>query len=333
MSALPCLTLMSSLKTIVLKYLLVCMFLVSSCCVHRDRRPDQTVSVVPSPRFVLFVSSSGYFVPVFCPSCPPFAALPSRGSREFTPPFAAQRSRRSREFTPPFADQPALRSQKMTPPSTANPSPPACLWLNARRPASDSMPAGSPLTHARWPPFAGKANPPLPEYHAAIRGRSRRRPWGKPTHRPRLPLVRGKGQPAVRSHSARRQLWFPPAHRPPPLSSQASRLWSRQPAVAVFDQTVTKVFLTLCRVCLAPEGSWYPWAAPWIFFGGGYKGPGCRGRAEGRGHGHHGPPALASWAPCSTLASVCLFRSGGPVLCMSLCRSWGVSRMPTPPPW
>ncbi len=80
-----------------------------------------------------------------------------------------------------------------------------------------------------------------------------------------------------------------------------------------------KVFLTLFRVCLAPEGSWYPWAAPWIFLGG-YKGPGCRGRAEGRGHGHghEGPPALASWAPCSTLASVCLFRSGGPVLCMSL---------------
>ncbi len=35
-SALPCLTLMSSLKTIILKYLLVCMFLVSPCCVHRD---------------------------------------------------------------------------------------------------------------------------------------------------------------------------------------------------------------------------------------------------------------------------------------------------------
>ncbi len=92
---------------------------------------------------------------------PPFAALPSRGSRDFLPPFAAQRSRRSREltppfaalpsrrsreFTPPFADHPALSSQGMTPPSTANPSPPARLWLNARRPASDSMPAGLPLT-------------------------------------------------------------------------------------------------------------------------------------------------------------------------------------------
>ncbi len=60
-STLPCLPWMSSLKTIILKYLLVCVFLVSPCCVHRDRRPDQTVSIVPSPRFVLFVFSS--FVP------------------------------------------------------------------------------------------------------------------------------------------------------------------------------------------------------------------------------------------------------------------------------
>ncbi len=97
---------MSSLKTIILKYILVCVFLVSPCCVHRDRRPDQTVSVVPSPRFVLFVFSSCYFVPVFCPSrqASPLAASPhARRSREFTPPFAALPSRGSREFTPPFA--------------------------------------------------------------------------------------------------------------------------------------------------------------------------------------------------------------------------------------
>ncbi len=139
MSALPCLPLMSSLKTIILKCILVCVFLVSPCCVHRDRRPDRTVSGVPSPRFVLFVFSSSYFVPVFCPSrhVSPLAASPHarrsrlshpavRGSsRELTPPFAAQPSRRSREFTPPFADQPTHRSQEMTPPSMANPSPPA----------------------------------------------------------------------------------------------------------------------------------------------------------------------------------------------------------------
>ncbi len=84
----------------------------------------------------------------------------------------------------------------------------------------------------------------------AVHGRSRRRPWGKPTHRRRLPLVRGEGQPAVRGHSARRRLWLPPARRSPPLSGQASQLWSRQPAVAVFDQTVTMVFLSHCVVCV-----------------------------------------------------------------------------------
>ncbi len=138
MSTLPCLTLMSSLKTIILKYLLVCVFLVSPCCVHRDRRPDQTVSVVP--RFVLFVFSSLWFVPEFCPSrqasplaaspharrsrefMPPFAALPSRGSREFTPPFAALPSRGSREFTPPFAALPSRGSREFKLPFAAQPS-------------------------------------------------------------------------------------------------------------------------------------------------------------------------------------------------------------------
>ncbi len=136
---------------------------------------------------------------------PSFAAQRSRRSREFTPPFAALSSRGSRELMPPFAgvhaavrgsaippfagvhaavrgsaippfaDQPAHSSQEMTPPSTANPSPPARRWLNARRPASDSMPAGLPLTQcppacrwlklaglpltpARWSSLTGKAN-------------------------------------------------------------------------------------------------------------------------------------------------------------------------------
>ncbi len=168
-SALPCLTLMSSLKTIILKYLLVCVFLVSPCCVHRDRRPDPTVSVVPSPRFVLFVFSSGYFVPVFCPSLaaspharrswefmPPFAALPSRGSREFTPPFAAQRSRRLREFTPPFAAQRDRRSREFTPPFAAQPSRRSREFtpLFAAQPARRSQETTSRrprLTLTHWP--------------------------------------------------------------------------------------------------------------------------------------------------------------------------------------
>ncbi len=230
MSALPCLPLMSSLKTIILnKRILVCVFLVSPCCVHRDRRPDLTVSVIPSPRFVLFVFSSVLFcsrvlsLAALMPTVrgslhrgsrishpanwsweftPPFAALPSRGSREFsplfaaqpsrrsrefTPTFAGQRSRRSREFTPPFADQPAHRSQEMTPPpSTANPSPPARRWINARRPASDScppaclwlMPAGLPLTQAcriaadscPLPAVGGESQLATSSVHTAVRG-------------------------------------------------------------------------------------------------------------------------------------------------------------------
>ncbi len=37
-STLPCLPLMLSLKTIILKYFLVCVFLISPCCVHRNNR-------------------------------------------------------------------------------------------------------------------------------------------------------------------------------------------------------------------------------------------------------------------------------------------------------
>ncbi len=357
-STLPCLPLMLSLKTIILKYFLVCVFLVSPCCGHRNRRPDQTVSVVPSPRLFCSFFQVFYLFLSFVPHArgsreftPLFAALPSRGSRDFMPavrgslrrrsrlshpavrgslrrrsrlshpavrgslrrrsrlshpavrgsaipPFAGVLAavrgsaippfagvvaavrgscrRRSREFMPQFADLPALSSQEMTPPSTANPGPPACLWLNARRPASDSMPAGLPLTqcppaclwlNARqeccWLKLAG-----LPLTHATGRRQ------GRPTHhllvsrrRPRptlfhaavrgppvfhVLLLRGEGQPAVRGHSARRRLWLYPAAGPrrwvvKPAGCcrycQASRLWYPQPAAAVLtSQPAVAVF-------------------------------------------------------------------------------------------
>ncbi len=98
-STLPCLTLMSSLKIIILKYLLVCVFLVSPCCVHRDRRPDQTVSGVPSPCF-FFVRFFKFFL-CSCvlslaasesarrqPSCPPFAGVHAAIRGSTSPPFA-----------------------------------------------------------------------------------------------------------------------------------------------------------------------------------------------------------------------------------------------------
>ncbi len=142
-STLPCVTLMSSLKTIILKYFLVCVFLVSPWCVHRDRRPDQTVSVVPSPRFVLFVFSSLLFCSCVLslaasesarsePSCPPFAGVYAAVRGSPIPPFAGILAAVRGSAIPPFAGvHAAVRgstsSQEMTPPSTANPSPPARL--------------------------------------------------------------------------------------------------------------------------------------------------------------------------------------------------------------
>ncbi len=202
---------MLSLKTIILKYFLVCVFLVSPCCVHRNRRPDQTVSVVPSPRFVLFVFFKCVILfPCFVPRGKrvrsPRALMPAvrgslrRRSRLFHPAVRGSLRRRSRLSHPAVRgssrrrsrlshpavrgssrrrsrlSHPAVRGSSRRrsriiqpsvprgwrlhpwltlahrPASDSMPAglpltqcPPACLWLNARRPASDSMPAGLPL--------------------------------------------------------------------------------------------------------------------------------------------------------------------------------------------
>ncbi len=137
-STLPCLPLMLSLKTIILKYFLVCVFLISPCCVHRNRRPDQTVSVVPSPRFDLFVFSSVLFVPVFCPS------------RQASPLAASPHARRSREFMPPFAL-----------------SHPAVAGVYAAVRGSHIPPFAGVDAAVR-----GSAIPPFAGVHAAVRGSS-----------------------------------------------------------------------------------------------------------------------------------------------------------------
>ncbi len=65
LSALSCPALMCSLKTIIWVYILVCVFLYPPSCVHRDRRPDLTVSGAHSPRFVFrFFSNVFVLVPV-----------------------------------------------------------------------------------------------------------------------------------------------------------------------------------------------------------------------------------------------------------------------------
>ncbi len=128
------------------------MFLVSPCCVHRDRRPDQTVSVVPSPRFVCSFFQVFYFVPVFCPS------------RLASPHAESPHARRSREFTPPFAvSHPAVRGRFY---AAVRGSPiPRFAGLHAA------------VRGSAIPPFAGvdadvrgSAIPPFAGVHTAVRG-------------------------------------------------------------------------------------------------------------------------------------------------------------------
>ncbi len=428
---------MLSLKTIILKYLLVCVFLVSPCCVHRDRRPDQTVSVVPSPRFDLFVFSSVLFVPVFCPSrqASPLAASPhARGSREFTPPFAALPSRGSRDFMPAVRgslrrrsrlSHPAVRGSSRRRSRLSHPAvrgswrrrsrlchpavrgssrrrsrinQPSVHWrwrhhprlTLARRPASDSMPAGLPLTQCppaclwfqlarsaadssspdcRWLKLAG-----LPLTHAtgrwqgkpihfrssrrrlrltdpAVRGRSRRRPWGKPTHRRRLPLV-SRGKPTRRPRFTRPAAgWgsLQPAgpcrcvvkpagccrylSSQPVMVSPAGRCRIDKPAGRgrIWPDSDLGLF-KYCVCVFSPGGLLVPLSCPMVIFWGGTKVPAVVAGPRDEATATMDHRALASWAPCSSLASVYLFHSGGPVLCMYPCLSWGASRVPTPPP-
>ncbi len=252
-STLPCLPLMSSLKTIILKLILVCVFLVSPCCVHRDRRPDQTVSVVPSPRFVLLVFSSVLFVPVFCPlrQASPLA----RRSRS-NQPTVHRRWRHHPWLT--LAHRPAADSMPAGLPLTQ--CPPACLWLNARRIAADSSSpdcrwlklARLPLTHARWSSLAGKANS-LPQFtppsaaHRPRRSREITPPATGKANPPSAAASSSRGKPTRRPRFTRPAAGWGSLQPAGPCRwvvkpagccryCQAGRLWSRQPAAAEFDK-------------------------------------------------------------------------------------------------
>ncbi len=192
-STLPCVTLMSSLKTIILKYLLVCVFLVSPCCVHRNRRPDPNSKRRPFTSFC-FVRFFKCFILFLCfvprgkrvrtpralmlavrgslcrrsrLSHPAVRGSLRRRSRLSHPAVRGSSRRRSRINQPTvhrrwrhhprltLAHQPASDSMPAGLPLTQ--CPPVCLWLNARRPAADSSSpdcrwlklAGLPLTQAR----------------------------------------------------------------------------------------------------------------------------------------------------------------------------------------
>ncbi len=296
-STLPCLPLMLSLKTIILKLILVCVFLVSPCCVHRNRRPDPTVSVVPSPRFVLFVFSSVFLFLCFVPrgkrvrtpralmlavrgslcrcsrlshpavrgslrrrsrlSHPAVRGSLRRRSRLCHPAVRGSSRRRSRINQPSvhwrwrhhprltLAYRPAADSMPAGPPLTQ--CPPACLWLNARRPASDSSPpdcrwlklAGLPLTQARriaadsWPlvvvgresQLTSQFTPPSAA-HRPRRSREITPPSVGKANPPSAAAssIAGKANPPSAVHSARSRLRLPPARRSLPLCGQARRL-------------------------------------------------------------------------------------------------------------
>ncbi len=96
--------------------------------------------------------------------------LPARGSREITPPSAAPNPATHIQPAVRGESQPANRgSLRSSPPDRRESqpadhgslrwSPPDRLWLNARRPAADSMPTGPPLTQCppdrRWLKPAG----------------------------------------------------------------------------------------------------------------------------------------------------------------------------------
>ncbi len=166
---LPCLALMSSLKTIIWVYVLVCvsLFLPAVCTVTEDQ--TYKVSGAPSPRFVFHFWKS--FVLLLC-----VLSLAARKSPLVLPPSPTSSRRGSLAGSArvrwPRALQPA--DCRGYPPPSAAPNPAAHTepavrgrWRRrprltpARRPAADSSPpdrrwlrpAGSPLTQARRPPL------------------------------------------------------------------------------------------------------------------------------------------------------------------------------------
>ncbi len=272
------------------------------------------------------------------------------------------------------------------PPAVAIPSPPTGSLVpglplpQARRPASDSMPAtdssppdhrwlkpaGSPLTHARRSPLT-----------LAPWIQSTSRP-GVPCHVPRVMVLksclalRNSFNVSCRSCPWRlvqlpaslswKRLLRDPVRAPDVMScpeeASASKLspgglpvpvGCPVPVCLALEGCPVPVLFLSCPVCLAPEGSWYPLTSPGNFFWGveGFQlewpGRGTRPRPRR-------PPAMASWAPCTTMASrapssamasrapssamasVVCSTLEVPVLCSCPCLSWGASRAPTPPP-
>ncbi len=197
----------------------------------------QTVSVVPSPRFVLFVFSSVFFVPGFLSLLLAVRGSLRRRSRLSHPAVRGSSRRRSRLSHPAVRRSWRRRSRLCHPAvrgssrrrSRINQPTVHRRWRHhprltlAHRPAADSMPAGLPLTQcppaclwlklsglpltqARW--IAADSSSPDCRWLMP----AGRRWQGKPIHfrssRRRLRLT----DPAVRGRSRRRP-WGKPTHR------------------------------------------------------------------------------------------------------------------------
>ncbi len=74
------------------------MFLYPPCCVHRDRRPDQTVSGAHSPRFVLFIFES--LILFLCLS------VPRQGSRRSSSCLSPRQVLRDPVWAPDYSSCP-----------------------------------------------------------------------------------------------------------------------------------------------------------------------------------------------------------------------------------
>ncbi len=140
----------------------------------------------------------------------------------------------------------------------ADSSSPDCRWTQARRIAADSCPLvvvgrESQLTSSVHAAVCGSPTPPFAGDHAAVHGESQPavrgslgpQPAEAPSSPP-APAVVWSSLPAAAVICQASRLWYP---------QPAAAVLTSQPAVAVFDQSVTTVFLITVSVRLAPEGS------------------------------------------------------------------------------
>ncbi len=224
-------------------------------------------------------------------------------------------------YPPPAVDLPSLPAGCLVPglplPQARRSweiMPPARLWLNARRPASDSMPAGPPLTQC--PParlWLNAANP-SPWIESTRHGQECRVSvlLCPQEHFKEPCLVHGDSSGAGGSCEGpwchvmpRGSLSFQasPGGLPVPESCPVLSVWPWRASLSCL----------YCPACLAPEGSWYPLTSPGKFLGGIERVPAVGAGPRGLRPRPRGPSARASRAPSSAMASfVCLFRSGGP---------------------